>query len=135
MCKPKYEIEFQFIGHFEVRQSIFCSLTGLSWQEVDKVVNKDRMTGSEHVKAFNQLGFNTNKRFIKFDPKTYYPAVLRCAGKGCWYAFVYSNGMVFDPYNNLAFSINDKKRVKRIKNSYYLTDYNLKITSMLQVWI
>lgn len=126
----KYEIEYNYItgsGH----ASIFCTLTGLSEEEVAPHW-KNRMKGQDFISGFQKLGFNTNNRFVKFDPDTKYPIVLRCKEqnqKGSWYALVYHEGKVWNPYNN------DFVKMKSIKGKHYIPVYGIKVTSMLQVWI
>lgn len=131
--------ECDFIYHYRLEtHSLFCSLTGLDLMEIiDDPDIKDRMRGSDFIKTFNKLGYNTNNRFIKFDQDTKYPIIMRCVGdqKGVWFAFVYSNGKIFNPSNNDIFDINDTNIIRKYKKSFFIKPYRLKITSMLQVWI
>jgi len=139
--KRLYEIDFVNLGFDRGMASLFCSLTGLEPDEIYPHV-KYRMKGSDFKRIFRMLGYNTNDRFNAFDKDTEYPVVLRLQGKqkGYCYAFVYSNGKVYDPYNNRIYYLNNRDSFKRIKGKYFLTaswfyGQNLKITSMLQVWI
>lgn len=137
----KYEIGFVNLGFDKGMAYLFCTLTGLEKEEVFPFI-KDRLKGSDFKRIFQKLGYNTNDRFISFDPETRYPVVLRLRGreKGYWYAFVYSNGHIYDPYNNKVFRLDDEFYVRKIKGKYFLTmswlyGQPLRITSMMQVWI
>lgn len=77
----KYEIQVVSHGVGCHNHSAICSLTGLSFEEVDhaiKRVNRRCWSGQTYIKVFESLGFNSNPRFIKFDPNTPYPCILRC---------------------------------------------------------
>jgi hypothetical protein len=77
----KYEIEFVNYGPDHHNQTAISSLTGLSFEEADQAVKdmkKKCWGGQTYVKVFQNLGFNTNPRFIKFDSATPYPCIMRC---------------------------------------------------------
>jgi len=83
----------------------------------------DAWGGQMFVKVFHFLGFNTSDRFIKFDPDTDKPCIMRCIIPGYhsqWWAFVYQDGI-----------INNKWTI----DQWQARHTNLKITSMLQIWI
>ena len=135
----KYEIEVVNYGPDLHNHSAISSLTGLSFEEADQVVkdvNRKCWGGQTYVKVFQNLGFNTNPRFIKFDPATPYPCIMRCSNhvKGYWYLFIYHDGIVYDLYGN-SFRLDDKTYVSKRNGSYFLKHYGMKVTSMLQVWI
>lgn len=134
----KYEIEVVNYGPDQHHQSAISSLTGLYFEEADqavKEVNRKCWGGQTYVKIFQNLGFNTNPRFIKFDPATPYPCIMRCSNhvKGYWYLFIYHDGIVYDLYGN-SFRLDDKTYVSKRNGSYFLKHYGMKVTSMLQVW-
>ncbi len=135
----KYEIEIVDYGQGYMHQSILSSLTGLEFDEVDKVVRsirRKRWGGQTFIKAFQALGFNTNPRFVKFDPETPYPCILRCSGqnKGYWYVFYYNDGIIYDGHMH-SFALGDASKVRKYNNSYFLKRYGMKVTSMLEVGI
>lgn len=131
----EYEIDFRYIKDCS-HKSLFCTLTGLEPEEVDHVV-KRVMKGRDFINGFRSLGFNTNPRFCKFDPETKYPCILRCQGdlKGTWYAFIYYKGIIWDPYHNDFYNLDDVKDMRYFRRKYYFTNFRIRITSMLQVWI
>lgn len=130
-----YELAWEHLERMERGSNIsLCALfTGLpvfdireARKEVCRQNNKpnaDAWGGQAFVQVFRFLGFNTDARFVKFDPNTDKPCIMRTVDpdvKGRWYAFVYNDGLV--------------------NNSYTLKEWqqyfpDLKITSMLQVWI
>lgn len=137
----KYEIEFVNLGFDKGMASLFCTLTGLDKEEILPLM-KDRLKGSDFKRIFRKLGFNTNDRFIKFDPETKYPVVLRLQGKqkGYWYAFAYYDGQIYDPWNNRILLLDADSEIRKLKGKYFIQKNwfygeTLRITSMLQVWI
>lgn len=135
----KYEIEVVSYGDGLYNQSVISSLTGLDFEESDKVVKQVKRlswSGQTYVQVFRKLGFNTNPRFIKYDPETPYPCIMRCVNhkKGVWYLFMYHQGLVYDIHGN-SFHLNDPNEVSNRNGSYILKWYGMKVTSMLQVWI
>lgn len=128
MPAHKYEIEHVvFINRYT--ESEIAMLTGLDLDDILPVSEKvTRWTGSAYVKVFQKLGFNCNPRFKKFDKQTEYPCLMRCRNirkkDPYWYGFVYYDGYVYDVYNG--------PMTWAEWNHVYT---NLKITSMLQVWI
>lgn len=112
-----------------VHHALISTLTGLSFEEIAPHAKAGGMTGNEWRKLFQKLGFNTSKRFIKFDAQTKYPVLLRCHhlhDDKHWHAFVYYNDRVYAPHHGGAYPTLD--------NFLEFNKY-LKITSMLQVWI
>ena len=139
MTSHKYEIEFVCYGPDLHNHSVISSLTGLDFEEADKAVRAVRRkswSGQTYVKVFQNLGFNTNPRFVKFDPATPYPCIMRCRNhvKGYWYLFLYHDGVVYDLYGN-SFRLDDSCNVVNRNGSYFLKLYAMKVTSMLQVWM
>ncbi len=134
-----YEIEVVFYGDGLCNQSVISSLTGLDFEDSDmavKEVKRLSWSGQTYVQVFRKLGFNTNQRFVKFDPETPYPCIMRCINhkKGVWYLFLYHQGMVYDIHGN-SFHLNDPDEVAKVNGSYFLKWYGMKVSSMLQVWI
>lgn len=48
--------------------------------------------------------------------------------------FLYHQGIVYDIHGN-RFQLNDPNEVSKMNGSFFLKWYNMKVTSMLQVWI
>ena len=135
----KYEIEVVSYGPDLYNQSVISSLTGLNFEEADQAVrsiSRKSWVGQTYVKVFQNLGFNTNPRFVKFNPDTPYPCIMRCRNhvKGYWYLFLYHDGMVYDIHGN-SFRLYDPYNVASRNGSYFLKNYGMKVTSMLQVWV
>lgn len=135
----KYEIEVVSYGPDLYNQSVISSLTGLDFDEADpavKSISRKSWNGQTYIKIFQNLGFNTNPRFVKFDPATPYPCIMRCRnhGKGYWLLFLYQNDIVYDLHGN-SFRPDDPYNVVKRNGSYFLKNYGMKVTSMLQVWV
>lgn len=109
--------------------TIIGLLTGLDLEEIQAVTSNRKIWYTrDYVHAFFKLGFNTNPRFVPFDPDTQYPCIMRCRQKpdsGYWYGWVYYDGMVYDTGN--CFYTFDEW-IEYFGNQY-------RVTSMLQVWI
>lgn len=134
-----YEIMICIWGENYHHESTISTLTGLEFEEAKEAVKKmktKRWTGQVYIKCFQMLGFNTNQRFIRFDPSTDKPCILRCRNhtKGYWYLFYYNNGFIHD-IHGWRFSLKDPESVSFKNGSYFLKDYGMKVTSMLEVWI
>lgn len=87
---------------------------------------KDAWSPRDFVKTFEKLGFNTSERFIKFNPETDKPCIIRMpdqVDKGHWFGAVYYSGWVY------------LGNYERWKIEQFLKANNLHVTSMLQVWI
>lgn len=135
----KYEFEIVNYGRPYFHESTLSTLTGLGFDEVHSIVKsigKKRWGGQLYVKTLQNLGFNTNPRFVKFNPDTPYPCLLRCRNreKGVWFLFYYCNGMVYD-FCGHSFLLTNKFQVAVIKRSYFLKHSQMKVTSMLEVWV
>jgi hypothetical protein len=122
-----YEIDWQRT-HPNHHYEMIAILTGLSFEEIiDASPKYDRWYGRDFVKTFQKLGFNTNERFVKFHPATDKPCMLRLVDidktKSGWYAWAYCDGLVAD--NGSAYNL-------ELWKTFYP---DLRITSMLQVWI
>ena len=102
-------------------------LTGLPFDEIIQAApDKKAWHSRDFIATFRKLGFNTSDRFIKFDEKTDKPCIMRTTSdrKGYWYGWVYYDEMIYIGNHEGIYLDTWKK------------DYNdLKITSMLQVWI
>lgn len=132
----QYEVDFVFLGQERGMEALFSTLTGLDPQDISPHM-KDRFRGSDFIRIFRELGYNTNPRFCKFDPDTPYPIVLRCKEKqeSSWYCLVYHQRKIYNPWSNEVISLDDRSKVRKMNGKYFITFYGLKITSMLQVWI
>ena len=122
----KFEIDWPRVEAPNDHIWMIGCLTGLSDQEIIDVVSaRESWNGQEYVRSFRNLGFNCNPRFVKFDPATKYPCIMRSTSeyKGYWNAWVYNNGMVYGSWFRMT--------LDKWKENYP----KLKITSMLQVWI
>jgi hypothetical protein len=121
-----YELDWEGVRWSNIQYSntrLVKILTGLSYEEIKTAApDKEAWNGQDFIKTFYKLGFNTSERFIKFDPATDKPCIMRTTWytKKNWGAFIYNNGLV---------------------NNYYTLDMwkdafpEIRITSMLQVWI
>ncbi len=133
----KYEIESvrwpDLGGHAET----IGTLTGLEKHEVAAAIKNlpDSWGGQLYIKVFRKLGFNTNPRFVKFDPETKWPCIMRfqSRNKGHWYAMVYYDHHLYFE----GCKINWEQHVRKLYGKLFFIDGTvpLKITSMLQVWI
>lgn len=111
-------------------------MTGLDFEEADqavKSISRKSWSGQTYVKVFQNLGFNTNARFVKFDPTTPYPCIMRCRNhlKGYWLLFLYHDGIIYDLHGN-SFRLDDPYNVVKRNGSYFLKLYGMKLMSMLQ---
>lgn len=124
----KYEIEhIAYPNHYI--ESEIAMLTGLELEDILPISGKvTRWSGSAYVKVFQSLGYSCNPRFIKFDKQTQYPCLMRTHNQikkePYWYGFVYYDGFVYD--------INFGKITWAQWNELCP---ELRVTSMLQVWI
>jgi hypothetical protein len=131
-----YEIELVTSNGHDYWESLFATLTGLDkvevWNRLPANIREARSWGGANfVQAARALGFNCNPRFIKFDPATPWPCILRCkpVDKECrwWYSRVYHQGSVYQVGG---------QRPLIQKLEYFLRDNpQFRITSMLQVWM
>lgn len=126
----KYELELVNFGGKYYMESMIATLTGLDLEDILAVrPYKDRWIGGEIAQLIRDLGYNTNLRFTKFNRNTKYPCLMRTHDRfkknGTWYSFVYYDGMVgcngyteFVPWSQ-----------------FNMDNPNLRVTTMLQVWI
>lgn len=127
MIFTKYELDWTRIcdnHHHE----IIAVLTGLSFEEITIASPKsNRWHGRDYVQAFHKLGFNTSDRFIKFDANTDKPCMLRAVEiekeREGWYSWAYHDNWIVEQ---------GECYTLKMWKEYYP---QLKITSMLQVWI
>ena len=124
----KYEIDWPRNDCVEnYHHHTIAMLTGLPIEEIKaKAPDRGLWHTRDYIKTFRDLGFNCNDRFIKFDPNTPYPCIMRYTtpeDKNHWYSEVYYDGLVYS-WNNCS-----------DLTSFKILNPELKITSMLQVWI
>jgi hypothetical protein len=124
----KYEIEHVRFDGLWIESEIGM-LTGLGLGDILKVTGKiTHWSGQTFVRVFHQLGYNCNQRFVKFDKQTPYPCMMRCnkvrVKENCWYGFVYYDGFVY---------LVDEGKITWAEWNKLHPD--LRVTSMLQVWI
>lgn len=124
----KYELDWTRYYPDNGHYTIIAILTGLPLEDIKKASPSKRAWGGQtYVYVFKKLGFNSNNRFIKFNPETEYPCLMRFKRTDIkepyWYGCVY--------YDNIVYMGNC-----RVKFSDFLNNNtNIRITSMLQVWI
>jgi hypothetical protein len=137
MSQP-YEIELVASqSEHDWHESMLATLTGLPKEEVyerlpEKYRKPGKWGGQGYVHSARALGYNCNPRFLKFDPATPWPCVLRVqvpdswGWKGCWWALIYHQGEVYD--------VADGGHTQTLTN--WQSEYpDCRITSMLQVWM
>ncbi|QEL01567.1 hypothetical protein FKG96_12370 [Olivibacter sp. LS-1] len=126
--KNKYQLDGKRYYPNNHHHTVIAVLTGLDIVDIiDASPLNDHWGGQTFVKTFNKLGFNTNHRFIKFDRDTIYPCLMRTKRTDIkepyWYCFPYYDGWVY--FEGYCYGF-----------EYFFAMYNnLRITSMLQVWI
>lgn len=123
----KYEIEWVYPGD-KACCAWIAMLTGIDKSEIiEKTSDIVRWTGGKFTKVIRGLGYNCNSRFLKFDKLTEYPCLMRChvrtRRESCWYGFVYYDGMVYCDEGVITWA------------EWNATYPELRVTSMLQVWI
>lgn len=128
--KHKYELEELCDLRGELyMHALVKVLTGLEYDEIEPAINKNKNNGQGVINIFRDLGFNVTPKFKKFDPDTEYPAMIRCKScddKSHWYPFVYYDGKVYAPHHGGTYP----------SVELFLDNCrDLKITSMIQVWI
>jgi hypothetical protein len=138
MSTQSYEIELvRSETDSDYHISMLATVTGLPKQEIweklpEHLKKANSWRGSSFGEVARLLGYNTNLRFIKFDPETPWPCILRVqvpdewGWKGKWWALVYNQKVVYDVHNRPA--------LRYIE--HWLDEHpGCRITSMLQVWI
>jgi len=127
-----YELDWAWLGSAGGNIEVVGILTGIPEEDiliaqkevwrVNKYKDLKSWPGPAFIKMFRFLGFNTNDRFIKFDPNTDKPCIMRttCYRKNYWFVWIYDGEHVNNTYTLAEW----KKEYKKFK-----------ITSMLQVWI
>jgi|GEM_PF-1083074 len=138
MSTEAYEIQLvPSETDWDYHACLLATITGLPRLEVynkfpEKLQKLDGWRGSYFGEAARALGFNTNPRFIKFDPLTPWPCILRVqvpdawGWKGKWWALVYNQGVVYNVNGHPA----------ETQYQHWLEDNpGCRITSMLQIWI
>lgn len=155
MSTQKYEIEHVHTAESEKeRAALIAMLTGLEmaevWTRLPARLRKDAgWYGRDFVATFRALGYDCSPRFVKFDPATKYPCLLRYGPsarglvwarrrkrresgdptaqltereKHWWNVWVYYDGLVYEP------------RYPGPWLFHTMGDY-IRVTSMMQVWI
>lgn len=155
MSTPKYEIEH--VGPVEPERecaALIAMLTGLDCDEVwsrlpERLQKNCGWYGRDFVATFQQLGYDCSPRFIKFDPDTKYPCLLRFGPsprglvwrrnrkrretgdptaqltereKHWWSGWVYYDGLVYEPRYEGPWL-------------FHTMPKDVRVTSMLQVWL
>lgn len=137
----KYELEHVWWpehGH----ESMIGTLTGLPLEDILKVTSKmpEAWSGQMYIKVLRKLGFNTNNRFVKFDPETPYPCIIRMKSHNPkdpnWYAAVYNDGTLYNQDQERDF----EREMRHVLGKYFTKTWQvdniiLRVSSMLQVWI
>lgn len=124
----KFEIPFNYFDG-KHHETIIGLLTGLTLEEIEAATPRRKFWYTrDYMHAFFKLGFNTNPRFIRFDPATEYPCIMRCQKKpddGHWYGWVYYDNLVYHTHGYLW------------EFDKWIEEYSedFRVTSMLQVWI
>lgn len=130
-----YEIELvPMASEHDWHESQLATLTGLPKQEVsERLPEKYRKVGSwggqGYVQCARALGYNCNLRFIKFDPTTPWPCIMRVQSpeiKNGWWALIYHQGQVYD----VAWPPHRQPLA-----AWQAAHPDCRITSMLQVWM
>lgn len=129
----QYELDWSRPDALEfTNHSLVGVLTGLPYEEIEAArkqvwletgrKGKRGWYGQSFIKVLYALGFNTSEAWIKFDPFTDKPCIMRTntEDRNGWYAWIYHDGL-----------INNSWTLDEWKKEYSF----LKITSMLQVWI
>jgi len=137
MNSEAYEVELSMSngGGNDYLVALLATCTGLPKEEIVGKLPADlqktgRWPGTSFIKMVRLLGYNCNRRFIEFNARTPWPCILRCQKptiKGGWWALVYANGQVYDPYSTWC-------------SVQYLDDFvrlnpEARITSMLEIWM
>ena len=127
MISEKYELDWTRT-HDNHHHQIIAVLTSLSIEEIISASPKsNKWHGRDYVKTFYKLGFNTSERFVKFDPSTDKPCMIRAVEidneRSGWYSWAYYDNCIVD--DGVQYSLG-------LWTRYFP---QLKITSMLQVWI
>lgn len=126
----KYELDYHRY-HPNDSYLWIAILTGLPFNEIIpaclKTGKRDHWNGKRFIETFRLLGFNVNPRFIKFDPETEYPVIMRCQPKyksSFWYGWIYYDGYIYESNKKYKF----ESWIEQFGERY-------RATSMLQVWI
>ncbi|WP_400190679.1 hypothetical protein [Hymenobacter sp. B81] len=117
-------------------EAMMATITGLSKGEIRErvpaqLLDAKRWRGASFREVAHALGYNVLPRFVKFDPATAWPCVLRIkvpeqwGWKGCWWALLYNQREVYDVQRNQSYSLEQWQRIWP----------ECRITSMLPIWI
>jgi hypothetical protein len=141
MSTEHYEIELvRSETEHDYHVSMLATITGISKEEIYErlpatLTRAKSWRGRNFIEAARGLGFNVNPRFIKFDPATPWPCILRVQvpdawdWKGCWWALVYNQGYVYNGAGG-----EDDWHCCSLKN-FLAANPGCRITSMLQIWM
>jgi hypothetical protein len=128
--EKKYEIEYVCKPGYHW-QSEIAMLTGYPVEDVIEVIPERHIWYAKNfINTFKLLGFNHDPRFVKFNPATDKPCLMRFVKAGTkenrWYSAVYYDGHVYAVgYGKMTF----ERFVKVHITPHY------RVTSMLRVWI
>ncbi|RSK29861.1 hypothetical protein [Hymenobacter metallilatus] len=137
MSAQPYEIELVASEtDTDYHEALLATITGLPKAEIrEKLPEPLRQAkgwrGSSFGEVARLLGYNTTPRFVKWDPATPWPCILRVkvpehwGWKGCWWALVYNQSEVYDVARNQSYSLEHWQRIYPA----------CRVTSMLQIWI
>lgn len=133
MSEQPYEIEMVRSCGWDYWESMYATLTGLPKHEVwEKWPDSLRLAGSwggqDFVRAARALGFNCNVRWVKFDPETPWPCILRLQDttlKSGWRSRLHHQGNVYHVDSGIIQPL----------EKFLFNCQHLRITSMLQVWM
>ncbi len=124
------KIEIEFINnpyYYCTRLVAMC--TGYTLDELLEVHSvKGGWRAKDFIKLIHGVGFNCDHRFKKFQPATEHPCLLRSKifhDPSHWEVCVYYDGQCYVPGVGIYSSVEEYQNANR----------DLKITSMLQVWI
>jgi hypothetical protein len=128
LAGKKYELDWTRI-HDNHHHLVIAVLTGHSIEDIIAASpTYDSWAPRDYINTFRKLGFNTNNRFIKFNPETPYPCLMRYTrtdiDEPYWYGSVYYDHKVDEGSARWAFD-----------NWLKYHNGTIRVTSMLQVWI
>ncbi|WP_426491085.1 hypothetical protein [Hymenobacter sp. 102] len=137
MSAQPYEIELVASEtDTDYYEALLATITGLPKAEIREKLPQDLSggggwRGSSFPQVARLLGYNTTPRFVKFDPATPWPCILRVqvpehwGWKGKWWALGYNQGRVYDVASGDHYSF----------KNWQLAYADCRVTSMLQIWI
>lgn len=134
MSSQPYEIELVASTRADDYQvALLATITGLPKSEITEQLpahlrTKGGWRGQSFIEMARLLKYNCNRQFKPFDTRTPWPCILRCqvpSLKTGWWALIYNQGLVYDPWNEWVQWFDD----------FIRNEPEVRITSMLQIWI